>query len=292
MERQTRAELTGSVVAAIEAGTAVDVPFFHLEFPRVFPDDVYRAMLEAMPSAADYRPLPGRNGGNLRADGRSTRVKIDLFPEYIRHLPSPKREVWELVGAALTSPQVRDAFVRRLAPGLERRFGPCHADVGMYAIPVLTRDIPGYRITPHTDTHWKGITVQLYLPHDDAHPHIGTIFHARLPDGAMPKVRQMRFSPNTGYAFAVGHDTWHSADPVGPEVETRDSIPAHLFRRCRPAAASAQPRQARRQLRAQRVQAPVPTLRPGRPRPFARPARRPVGGTPLGRRPGGRHCQR
>jgi hypothetical protein len=34
----------------------------------------------------------------------------------------------------------------------------------------------------------------------------------------------MKFSPNTGYAFAVGSDTWHSADPIGPEVTTRDSI--------------------------------------------------------------------
>jgi hypothetical protein len=34
----------------------------------------------------------------------------------------------------------------------------------------------------------------------------------------------MRFAPNTGYAFAVGEDTWHSADTVGPEVATRDSI--------------------------------------------------------------------
>jgi hypothetical protein len=34
----------------------------------------------------------------------------------------------------------------------------------------------------------------------------------------------MKFAPNTGYAFAVGQDTWHSADPVGHEVTTRDSI--------------------------------------------------------------------
>jgi hypothetical protein len=34
----------------------------------------------------------------------------------------------------------------------------------------------------------------------------------------------MKFAPNTGYAFAVGTDTWHSADPVGSEVTTRDSI--------------------------------------------------------------------
>jgi hypothetical protein len=94
----------------------------------------------------------------------------------------------------------------------------------MYPIPVLTRDIPGYRITPHTDTQWKGITVQLYLPRDASATHIGTIFHERRPDGSLPKAAQMRFAPNTGYAFAVGDDTWHSADPVGTEIETRDSI--------------------------------------------------------------------
>jgi hypothetical protein len=216
--------LAGAIVDHIGAGQVVDKPFFHLEFDRVFPDDVYAEMISAMPVAADYRPLPGRNKGNIREDGTATRVKIDLFPEYIRHLPEGKRAVWDRVGRALTSDAVRDAFMRRLAPGLERRFGAQYAEVGMYPIPVLTRDVPGYRITPHTDTHWKGITVQLYLPRDDSNANIGTIFHDRLADGAMPKTRQMRFAPNTGYAFAVGDDTWHSADPVGPEVTSRDSI--------------------------------------------------------------------
>ena len=97
---------------------------------------------------------------------------------------------------------------------------------------VLTRDIPGYLITPHTDTRWKGITVQLYLPKDDTNTDIGTIFHEKLPDGSMPKKAQMRFAPNSGYAFAVGDDTWHSADPVHNRVKTRDSNSADLF--CRP----------------------------------------------------------
>ena len=34
----------------------------------------------------------------------------------------------------------------------------------------------------------------------------------------------MKFAPNSGYAFAVGTDTWHSADPVDNSVVTRDSI--------------------------------------------------------------------
>src|SRR5215469_811409 len=113
--------LIAAVVANIDAGRAIDAPFFHLEFERVFPDDVYAAMVANMPNAADYRPLPGRNKGNIREDGSSTRVKIDLFPEFTRHLPEPKRATWDLVGRALTSSEVQAAFMRRLAPGLKRR---------------------------------------------------------------------------------------------------------------------------------------------------------------------------
>lgn len=223
-DRAAVTKLVDAVVANIEAARAVERPFFHLEFDRVFPPDVYDVMVALMPSSADYRPLPGRNKGNIREDGTSTRVKIDLFPEYTRHLPAEKRGVWDLVGRALCSAEVQAAFIRRLAPGLRRRFGDSFAETGMYPIPVLTRDIPGYRITPHTDTQWKGITVQLYLPPDDRNVHIGTIFHDRLPDGSLPKATQMKFARNAGYAFAVGDNTWHSADPVGDDVETRDSI--------------------------------------------------------------------
>ena len=222
--REAAAKLSKYLVESIEQARASEVPFYHLEFDRVFPPDIYAAMLRAMPESNDYRALPGRNNVNILDDGSSTRVKIDLFPEYIRNMPEEKREVWDTVGRALCSQEVKEAFVRRLAPGLKRRFGESYADVGMFPIPILTRDVPKYQITPHTDTLWKGITVQFYLPPDDTTKHIGTIFHERKPDGSMPKVVKMPFSPNTGYAFAVGDNTWHSADPVGPEVKTRDSI--------------------------------------------------------------------
>jgi hypothetical protein len=212
------------IVASVDSASAYDAPFTHLVLDRVFPEDVYAAMVANMPEIADYRPMHGRAKGNDLADGTHTRVKIDLFPEYIRHLPGEKRAWWQVVGGALCSGAVRQAFMRRLASALTRRFGSGYADTGMYPIPVLTRDIPGYRITPHTDTHWKGITVQLYLPRDRSNTHIGTIFHEKHADGSLPKAKQMSFAPNTGYAFAVGTDTWHSADPVGSEVKTRDSI--------------------------------------------------------------------
>jgi hypothetical protein len=177
-----------------------------------------------MPRTADYRGLSGRRKIDVREDGTPTRVKIDLFPEYIRNLPPEKRAVWDVVGAALCSQAVKLAFMRRLAPGLSCRFGDAFMKTALYPLPILTRDVPGYAIQPHTDTKSKGITVQLYLPRDESATHIGTIFHAQLADGTRPKHTRMKFAPNSGYAFAVGDDTWHSADPVGAEVTTRDSI--------------------------------------------------------------------
>jgi hypothetical protein len=214
--------LSDFVAKSVDAASAFEKPFDHLVLDHVFPENVYEQMLTNMPEARDYRPMHGRSKGHDLEDGTHTRVKIDLFPEYIRHLPPQKRAVWDVVGRALCSQPVKEAFKRKLAAPLTRRFGK--RDVGMYPIPILTRDIPGYLITPHTDTRWKGITVQLYLPRDASTTHIGTIFHEKLADGSLPKVKQMKFAPNSGYAFAVGTDTWHSADAVGTEVKTRDSI--------------------------------------------------------------------
>src|SRR5262249_18609429 len=187
--------LSQFVAASVDAARAGEAPFHHLVFDRVFPDDVYAAMLTAMPVAADYRPMSGRAKGNHLADGTHTRVKIALFPEVIRSLPPAKRVVWDVVGRALCSGALKDALVRRLAPGLGRRFGIDFARVRLYPVPILTRDIPGYRIYPHPDTHWKGITVQLYLPRDHSATHVGTIFHERLPDGSMPKHTRMKLPP-------------------------------------------------------------------------------------------------
>ena len=68
------------IVTSVDAATASDTPFYHLVLDRVFPDDVYAAMLANMPDATDYRPMHGRSKGHDLADGTHTRVKIDLFP--------------------------------------------------------------------------------------------------------------------------------------------------------------------------------------------------------------------
>ncbi len=215
-------DLSRFVAASVDAARVKQEPFFHLEFDRVFPDAIYRAMLDAMPRTTSYRRSSRKD--DILPDGTVTRAKIDLFPEYIRVLPAEQRGLWSLVGAALCSREVSDAMVRKLAPALARRFGPEYAGVGLYPIPTLTRDGAGYTINIHSDHLSKGITVQFYLPHDSSTTHIGTVFHTELPDGDRPAVEKKAFAPNTGYAFAVDRDTHHSVDTVGPEVRTRDSI--------------------------------------------------------------------
>jgi hypothetical protein len=130
------------VVGAVTAAVEHFEPFRHLQLDAIFPPDVYSAMLSSMPEAADYRRMSGRSKYTRTNDGGGTRTKIDLFPEYIRHLPPEKRPIWNAVGRALCSPEVREAFRHRLAPGLKKRFGAGFAAVGMYPFPLLTRDVP------------------------------------------------------------------------------------------------------------------------------------------------------
>src|ERR1700757_2254061 len=116
-------DLIQFVVNSVRRGRADAMPFHHLQFDRVFRGDFYDAMLAAMPAASDYRAMSGKTKkGSNRLDGKPTRTKIDLFPEYLRHLSPEKRAIWEVVGQALRSKELGEAFMERLAPGLERRF--------------------------------------------------------------------------------------------------------------------------------------------------------------------------
>src|SRR5262245_63350381 len=77
------ANLIQFVVDSVRQAHADDAPFHHLRFDRIFPDDFYAQMLEAMPVAEDYRAMSGKSKmGSSRPDGKPTRTKIDLFPEY------------------------------------------------------------------------------------------------------------------------------------------------------------------------------------------------------------------
>ena len=72
MKRPWSAEdLIEFVVDSARHGRADTVPFHHLQFDRVFPDDFYGEMLEAMPESGDYRAMSGKTKmGSNRTDGK------------------------------------------------------------------------------------------------------------------------------------------------------------------------------------------------------------------------------
>ena len=95
--------LAETIADRVNSTSLLSDPFEHIEIGKVFPDDLYDQILRAMPQPSNYRPMHGRSR-DLDRDGRPpTRVKIDLFPEYIRHLPHEQRSLWTVVGQALRS---------------------------------------------------------------------------------------------------------------------------------------------------------------------------------------------
>jgi len=72
--------LTDFVVDSVKHAHADDAPFYHLRFDRIFPDDFYAEMLEAMPMPEDYRAMSGKSKmGSSRPDGKPTRDKLERF---------------------------------------------------------------------------------------------------------------------------------------------------------------------------------------------------------------------
>jgi hypothetical protein len=59
-------------------------------------------------------------------------IRVDVVAVLRSTLKPEKRAVWDIVGRVLCSPALRGAFVRRLAPSLQRRFGSRCANVGMF----------------------------------------------------------------------------------------------------------------------------------------------------------------
>jgi len=211
------------MVAAVDRAKLRKKPFDHICMERVFDEDSYAGLLAAMPQRSAFHEL--RHADALREDGTSTRLRLYLLPEHLRKLPAEQRRLWLNVANALSSPALAGAFKRKFRGALEERFGKPVEKLGIFPIPILLRDQPGYRIGIHSDKFTKAITVQFYLPRDDSQRGIGTIFHESNSGPGAEKTTQMQFLPSSGYAFPVSlTKSWHSAATVAEEDGERVSM--------------------------------------------------------------------
>jgi hypothetical protein len=209
--------------ARIDQAALETQPFDHVCLSGLFPPEYYRQLLASIPADEHFHELRHRDA--LRADGSSTRMRRYLYPEQIWLLPAAVRARWLPLARLLVSQDLQDAFKRKFRRALEARFG-CSIDrLSFYPVPIIVRDLPGYRIGIHTDVLKKAITVQFYLPDDDSQMNIGTIFHEGDSGEAALRTRQMPFMPASGYAFPVqAHESWHSAERTSEADGVRRSI--------------------------------------------------------------------
>lgn len=202
--------IESGLVAAVERSELRHHPFDHICMEQVLGPHRYLSLLAAMPERNFYHELSHKDA--MRADGSSTRLRMYLYPELLWRLPVEQRQIWMPVARALCSPGLEDAFKRKFRTALENRFGKPVDRIGIYPVPILLRDQPGYRIGIHADAPSKAITVQFYLPGDASQHHLGTIFHEGESGQSAKRTTQVPFLPMSGYAFPVSlTESWHSA---------------------------------------------------------------------------------
>jgi len=217
------ASVDQQMIAAVDGSKLKKKPFDHIYMEDVLDPATYEALLAAMPDRRFYHDLVHRDA--MRTDGSSTRLRMYLYPELLRRLPRDQREAWIPVAKALCSKQLELAFKRKFRRALEERFGKPAEKIGVYPIPILLRDQPGYRIGIHSDVAKKAITVQFYLPRDEKQRNLGTIFHESDHGAGSKRTTQMPFLPASGYAFPVSlTKSWHSAATTSPGDGERVSM--------------------------------------------------------------------
>lgn len=200
-------------IAAVERSELKADPFDHIYMEDVLEPASYEILIAAMPERRFYHYL--KHSDAVKKDGTSTRLRMYLYPELLDELPEGKRAAWLPIAKALCSPALELAFKRKFRRALEERFRKPAEEIGMYPVPILLRDQPGYRIGIHSDVSSKAVTVQFYLPRDRSQEHVGTIFHEGKKGEAAERTTQMPFVPSSGYAFPVSLTrSWHSAATV------------------------------------------------------------------------------
>ena len=201
------------LIVAVERAELRNEPFDHIYMEDVFEPETYASLLSGMPGRRFYHYL--KHSDAVRKDGTSTRLRLYLYPEQLKRLPDQQQRVWMPVAVALCSAGLELAFKHKFRSTLEERFNKKVEEIGLYPVPILLRDQPGYRIGIHSDVPTKAITVQYYLPGDESQRHVGTIFHEGKTGKEAERLTRMAFMPATGYAFPVSRaKSWHSAATV------------------------------------------------------------------------------
>ena len=230
--RSIYATLQEHLIAKVSEAPLESDPYCHIYLEGVFPALLYGRMLGNLPPRELYGPLNLRKW--VRSDGTSTRDLFYLTPENLAKLKDECADLWKAVFSALTSEPFKRALFSRLAPDMSERFQVSQDQVGdlpcVYDL-CLVRDTEDYRIKPHPDGLNNLVTMQFYLPEDEANIDLGTSVYRRhkgLLGSSFEEVRRFPFKPSSAYAFAVSDSpartSWHGRDRLSGFTGVRNTM--------------------------------------------------------------------
>lgn len=198
-------------------------PWDHVRLSPVFPSALYPEVIRNLPETRYYGEL--KHSDARLPSGESARRKLELRPAPLRQLPEPTRRFWTEIAAAFHSRELQQAFSKRFSSVLGERFDMPMPELPLRPVAMLLRDLGGYKISIHSDSLRKAITTQYYLPKDDSQVHLGTVLHTKdAASGAFQKIKSLEFLPNTGYAFPVTADSWHSVEQMRDTDGERNTL--------------------------------------------------------------------
>jgi hypothetical protein len=223
-EDEFRAALESATNSILNA-EAFRKPYPLILFHDFFPSDFYARLLKSFPAVDRFAGLNG--------DG--TRREYALYDERADPGSEEGRELWSIVRRVLSSVEVASALREKLDEGFRIRSKKSGEGwpIPMHPRPVLYTDLNGYAIKPHPDTRRKVLTMQIYLPQDEAQRELGTTIYKISPKGVfawksygLVKDKTVPFLPNSGYAFVVIHpaysllrSSWHGREAINVPVE-------------------------------------------------------------------------
>lgn len=228
-EDSTLEALTAHASASVRMAETYSSPFPHIFFRDFFPTAFYRGLVDNPPADATFDAL----------NHHRTRFAARLYDAHAEETDPDEDGRWRKVSAVLQSAELEAVIRDKLAEGLEiRRKGEgLHRadDLGLFAKPVIYKDLDGYSISPHPDTRKKVVTMQLYMPRDDRQKDMGTTLYQMSAKGVLhpgsyflEPVKTFPFLPNVGYAFVVlkpSHSvlktSWHGR----PKINTTPGEP-------------------------------------------------------------------
>jgi hypothetical protein len=195
--------------------------FPHIYVQNIFPAGFYSQMIQNLPEFKYYIDLKTMN--RVGAGYPDERGVLDL--KSVKGLPANQYAFWKRVTGWLTGGEFGKVILSKFKSDLDTRFQnlkwPRMANEFL-----LVRDLPGYKLGPHSDSIKKVITVLFYLPKDWTGLEQGTsVYEPNDPsficEGGphhefkkFKLVKTMPNLPNSMFAFVKTNKSFHGVEPT------------------------------------------------------------------------------